>query len=158
MTVNEVSKESKVNSVIHFLKSYMRIDSYKATIKRYESDYFVMTGNTVEKLISSYQNRAAKTALVIDDIGLQIIPRLYQEGLQEVTLCLTRIPTNKMNIVKFILTKYFPEIRVNIIHLDDIKEGMNFDLIMRAGAVIQSVSKDFTQLDLLFPLADVIYS
>lgn len=125
-----ILKEDRVSSTIHFINKYIRSATNQMQAKSCKSDYFVMNGNTVEALINTYQNKAAQTALVVDDLGLQVTNRLFQEGLKQITLCLTRIPEDKMSIVKSIITKTFPEIKINIIHIEEITKNMEYDLII----------------------------
>jgi hypothetical protein len=92
--------------------------------------YYIFKGNTVEQVIDYITVRNAKSALVVDDLGLQIINRLLQEGVTDITLCLTRFPKDLMPAVKYIIFNSFPSIKINIIHYEEISMIQNVDLII----------------------------
>lgn len=168
MADKNILNDNRVASTIHFINLYIRSQNHTLlkTLQKNDkvnTDFFVMTGNTVEQLINKYQNRSAKTALVIDDAGLQVINRLHQEGVKDITLCLTRISAEQVTWVKSLLTLTFPLLPVKIIHLNDLKEGMKFDLIIANppyGAIGANITKkiidtvDFKEYVNLLPAND----
>ena len=121
--------DNRVESTVHIISHYLRAATNKLGAKKAYTDYFVMTGDLVEELINSYQNRDAKSALVIDDIGLQVINRLIQEGVKDITLALARVPEENLETVKYIIHNTFPEFNIKIISIEEI-EGMKPDLVI----------------------------
>ena len=121
--------DSRVESTIHIISHYLRAATNKLGAKKADTDYFVMTGKLVEDLINYYQNKAAKSALVVDDVGLQVINRLIQEGVKDITLALARVPEENLEAVKYIIHNTFPEFNIKIISIEEAK-GMNIDLVI----------------------------
>ena len=95
--------DNRVESAIHIISHYLRAATNKLGSKKADTDYFVMTDKLVEDLINYYQNKAAKSALVVDDVGLQVINRLIQEGVKDITLALARVPEENLETVKYII-------------------------------------------------------
>lgn len=121
--------DTRVESTVHIISHYLRAATNKLGAKKAYTDYFVMTGDLVEELIKSYQNRDAKSALVIDDVGLQVINRLVQEGAKDITLALARVPEENLETVKYIIHNTFPEFNIKIVSIEETK-GMNVDLVI----------------------------
>lgn len=121
--------DNRVESTIHIISHYLRAATNKLGAKKADTDYFVMTDKLVEELINSYQNRDAKSALVVDDIGLQVINRLIQECVKDITLALTRVPKENLEIVKYIIHNTFQEFNIKIVLIEE-TEGMNVDLVI----------------------------
>jgi hypothetical protein len=122
--------QDKVASTISIINQYLRMALHQAQVKNPKFIYFTFKGNTVEKIIDTITVRNAKSALVLDDLGLQIINRLLQEGVTDITLCLTRFPKELMTTVKYIIQNSFPSIKINIIHYEEISMIQNVDLII----------------------------
>jgi hypothetical protein len=122
--------QDKVESTISIINQYLRMALHQAQTKNPKFLYYLFKGNTVEEIIDFITIRNAKSALVIDDIGLQIINRLLQEGVTDITLCLTRFPKELMTTVKYIIQNSFPSIKINIIHYEEISMIQNVDLII----------------------------
>lgn len=140
--------QDKVASTISIINQYLRMALHQAQTKNPKFIYFTFKGNTVEQVIDYITVRNAKSALVLDDLGLQIINRLLQEGVTDITLCLTRFPKELMTTVKYIIQNSFPSIKINIIHYEEISMIQNVDLIIsnpaygRIGADITYKIKD----------------
>ena len=121
--------DNRVESTVHIISHYLRAATNRLGAKKAYTDYFVMTGDLVEELINSYQNRDAKSALVIDDVGLQVINRLVQEGVKDITLALARVPEENLETVKYIIHNTFTEFNIKIVSIEETK-GMNVDLVI----------------------------
>ena len=129
MKGNNVLKEDRVASTIHIINSLMRGLTHQKQAKKADTDYFVFAGNTIDTVINMIQNRAAKDAVVVDDLGLQIVDRLYQEGLKNITLILTRIPKEHLAFVSGLIKRTFPNIKIDIKHIEEI-DYMKTDLLI----------------------------
>lgn len=156
--------DNRVESTIHIISHYLRAATNKLGAKKAYTDYFVMTGNLVEELINSYQNRDAKSALVVDDIGLQVINRLIQEGVKDITLALARVPEENLETVKYIIHNTFTEFNIKIVSIEETK-GMNIDLVIANppyGKIGAEITKkiidtvDFKEYINLEPASDFI--
>ena len=129
MKGNNVLKEDRVASTIHIINGLMRGLTHQKQAKKADTDYFVFAGNTIDAVINMIQNRAAKDAVVVDDLGLQIVDRLYQEGLKNITLILTRIPKGHIAFVSELIKRTFPNIKIDIKHIGEI-DYMKTDLLI----------------------------
>ena len=129
MKGNNVSKEDRVASTIHIINGLMRGLTHQKQAKKADTDYFVFAGDTIDNVTKIIQNRAAKDAVVVDDLGLQIVDRLYQEGLKNVTLILTRIPKGHIAFVSELIKRTFPNIKIDIKHIEEI-DYMKTDLLI----------------------------
>ena len=129
MKGNNVLKEDRVASTIHIINGLMRGLIHQKQAKKADTDYFVFAGDTIDKVTKIIQNRAAKDAVVVDDLGLQIVDRLYQEGLKNVTLILTRIPKGHIAFVSELIKRTFPNIKIDIKHIEEI-DYMKTDLLI----------------------------
>lgn len=129
MKGNNVLKEDRVASTIHIINGLMRGLTHQKQAKKADTDYFVFAGNTIDEVTKMIQNRAAKDAVVVDDLGLQIVDRLYQEGLKNITLILTRIPKEHLAFVSGLIKGTFPNIKLDIKHIEEI-DYMKTDLLI----------------------------
>ena len=129
MKGNNVLKEDRVASTIHIINGLMRGITHQKQAKKVDTDYFVFAGNTIDTVINMIQNRAAKDAVVVDDLGLQIVDRLYQEGLKNITLILARIPKENIAFVSELIKKTFPNINLDIKYIEEI-DYMKTDLLI----------------------------
>lgn len=127
--ISQYAKDNRVESIIHITNMIVRAGMQIKSDKKSDTDYFVMSGNTVEDIINAYQNKNAKSALVIDDLGLQVINRLRQEGVTDITLCLTRIPEKMFALTKARIKKTFKDFNINIISLEELTY-MKVDLLI----------------------------
>ena len=127
--ISQYAKDNRVESIIHITNMIVRAGMQIKSDKKSDTDYFVMSGNTVEDIINAYQNKNAKSALVIDDLGLQVINRLKQEGVTDITLCLTRIPEKMFALTKARIKKTFKDFNINIISLEELTY-MKIDLVI----------------------------
>ena len=127
--ISQYAKDNRVESIIHITNMIVRASMQIKSDKKSDTDYFVMSGNTVEDIINAYQNKNAKSALVIDDLGLQVINRLKQEGVTDITLCLTRIPKKMFALTKARIKKTFKDFNINIISLEELTH-MKVDLVI----------------------------
>lgn len=127
--ISQYAKDNRVESIIHITNMIVRAGMQIKSDKKSDTDYFVMSGNTVEAIINAYQNKNAKSALVIDDLGLQVINRLKQEGVTNITLCLTRIPEKMFALTKVRIKKTFKDFNINIISLEELTY-MKVDLVI----------------------------
>ena len=127
--ISQYAKDNRVESIIHITNMIVRAGMQIKSDKKSDTDYFVMSGNTVEDIINAYQNKNAKSALVIDDLGLQVINRLKQEGVADITLCLTRIPEKMFALTKARIKKTFKDFNINIISLEELT-CMKVDLLI----------------------------
>ena len=127
--ISQYAKDNRVESSIHITNMIVRASMQIKSDKKSDTDYFVMSGNTVEDIINAYQNKNAKSALVIDDLGLQVINRLKQEGVTDITLCLTRIPEKMFALTKARIKKTFKDFNINIISLEELTH-MKVDLVI----------------------------
>ena len=127
--ISQYAKDNRVESIIHITNMIVRAGMQIKSDKKSDTDYFVMSGNTVEDIINAYQNKNAKSALVIDDLGLQVINRLKQEGVTDITLCLTRIPEKMFTLTKARIKKTFKDFNINIISLEELTY-MKVDLLI----------------------------
>ena len=129
MKGNNVLKEDRVASTIHIINGLMRGLTHQKQAKKADTDYFVFAGNTIDTVIKMIQNRAAKDAVVVDDLGLQIVDRLYQEGLKNITLILARIPKEHLAFVSGLIKGTFQNIKLDIKHIEEI-DYMKTDLLI----------------------------
>ena len=129
MKGNNVLKEDRVASTIHIINGLMRGLTHQKQAKKADTDYFVFAGNTIDSVTKMIQNRAAKDAVVVDDLGLQIVDRLYQEGLKNITLILTRIPKEYVAFVSGLIKRTFPNIKIDIKHIEEV-DHMKTDLLI----------------------------
>ena len=129
MKGNNVLKEDRVASTIHIINGLMRGLTHQKQAKKVDTDYFVFAGNTIDSVTKMIQNRAAKDAVVVDDLGLQIVDRLYQEGLKNITLILTRIPKEYVAFVSGLIKRTFPNIKIDIKHIEEV-DHMKTDLLI----------------------------
>ena len=129
MKENNVLKEDRVASTIHIINGLMRGLTHQKQAKKADTDYFVFAGNTIDSVTKMIQNRAAKDAVVVDDLGLQIVDRLYQEGLKNITLILTRIPKEYVAFVSGLIKRTFPNIKIDIKHIEEV-DHMKTDLLI----------------------------
>ena len=127
--ISQYAKDNRVESIIQITNMIVRASMQIKSDKKSDTDYFVMSGNTVEDIIKAYQNKNAKSALVIDDLGLQVINRLKQEGVTDITLCLTRIPEKMFTLTKARIKKTFKDFNINIISLEELTH-MKVDLVI----------------------------
>ena len=127
--ISQYAKDNRVESIIHITNMIVRAGMQIKSDKKSDTDYFVMSGNTVEDIINAYQNKNARSALVIDDLGLQVINRLKQEGVTDITLCLTRIPEKMFALTKARIKKTFKDFNINIISLEELTY-MKVDLLI----------------------------
>lgn len=125
-----ILKQDRVTSTVNIVNHLVRrLTNKRSTEKAKETDYYVFSGNLIDVVIGMIQNKAAKTALVIDDLGLQVTNRLMQEGVKDITLALSRLPENSIEHVKYILARTFPDIKVNMIMLEELFNMDNLDKI-----------------------------
>ena len=160
--ISQYAKDNRVESIIHITNMIVRAGMQIKSDKKSDTDYFVMSGNTVENIINAYQNKNAKSALVIDDLGLQVINRLKQEGVTDITLCLTRIPEKMFALTKARIKKTFKDFDINIISLEELTY-MKVDLLISNppyGKIGANITKkiidtvDFTEYINLLPAND----
>lgn len=169
----KILTEDAVAHTIHFINKTVRAANNQLQAKDCKTDFYVMTGNLVEQVIDSIEYRNAKSALVIGDAGLQIVNRLIQEGITNITLALSRFENKEIEIpgigtcylldeVGYIIKSTFPNIKINII---DFKEtaGMKTDLVIANypyGAIGANLTKkvidtvDFKEFINLLPAND----
>ena len=129
MKGNNALKEDRVTSTIHIINGLMRGLTHQKQTKKADTDYFVFAGNTIDSVTKMIQNRAAKDAVVVDDLGLQIVDRLYQEGLKNITLILARIPKEYVAFVSGLIKRTFPNIKIDIKHIEEV-DHMKTDLLI----------------------------
>ena len=71
-----ILNQDKVASTIKIINQHLRMALHQANAKNPKFLYYTFKGNTVEQIIKYIRFKGAKSALVIDDLGLQIINRL----------------------------------------------------------------------------------
>ena len=83
MKIN-ILNQDKVASTIKIINQHLRMALHQANTKNPKFIYYTFTGNAVEKIIKYIRFKGANSALVIDDVGLQIVNRLIQEGVEDI--------------------------------------------------------------------------
>ena len=124
-----VLKEDRAASPIHIINGLIRGFTHQKQAKKVDTDYFVFTGNTIDDVIKTIQNKAAKDAIVVDDLGLQIVDRLYHEGLKHITLILARLPKELFHFISDLIKRTFPNIKIDIKHIEEV-DHMKTDLLI----------------------------
>ena len=124
-----VLKEDRAASTIHAINGLVRGFTHQKQAKKVDTDYFVFTGNTIDDVIKMIQNKAAKDAIVVDDLGLQIVDRLYHEGLKHITLILARLPKELFHFISDLIKRTFPNIKIDIKHIEEV-DHMKTDLLI----------------------------
>ena len=124
-----VLKEDRAASTIHIINGLVRGFTHQKQAKKADTDYFVFTGNTIDDVIKMIQNKAAKDAIVVDDLGLQIVDRLYHEGLKHITLILARLPKELFHFISDLIKRTFLNIKIDIKHIEEV-DHMKTDLLI----------------------------
>ena len=124
-----VLKEDRAASTIHIINGLVRGFTHQKQAKKADTDYFVFTGNTIDDIIKMIQNKAAKDAIVVDDLGLQIVDRLFHEGLKHITLILARLPKELFHFISDLIKRTFPNIKIDIKHIEEV-DHMKTDLLI----------------------------
>ena len=129
MKGHNVLKEDRAASTIHIINGLVRGFTHQKQAKKVDTDYFVFTGNTIDDVIKTIQNKAAKDAIVVDDLGLQIVDRLFHEGLKHITLILARLPKELFHFISDLIKRTFPNIKIDIKHIEEV-DHMKTDLLI----------------------------
>lgn len=149
MTVTKsILKEDLSTSTIHIINKLIRSATNKLQVTKVDSDYFTFTDKTIDCIISLIKNKSIKSAIVIDDLGFQIINRLINIGVKNITLILARTPRKYIALISTIITKTFNNIKINIKHIEEIEETMETELVIsnppygKIGADITKVLRE----------------
>lgn len=120
MLNNNIARKNKSERTIEYVNSWSRTINKNQTSKKSDSDYYAMSNDLVDKLTGEIKNKdKEESVLVIDDLGLQVINKLWEEGYRKITLCLTRLPDEIFDIVKTKLHLTFRH-NIDIVKLSDI--------------------------------------
>jgi hypothetical protein len=148
-----ILKQDKVASTIAIINQQLKMALNKAHSKDNSYMYYTFKGNAVEQIIDFITVRNAKSALVIDDVGLQIVNRLIQEGISDITLCLTRFPEEYLYRITYIILKSFPNIKIKIIHY---KELIIMNPIKKVDLVIANTPYGAIGANISYELKDKV--
>ena len=129
MKGNNVLKEDRVASTIHIINGLVRGFTHQKQAKKVDTDYFVFADDKIDEIVDIIQNKAAKDAIVIDDLGLQIVDRLYHKGLKHITLILARLPKELFHFISDLIKRTFPNIKIDIKHIEEV-DHMKTDLLI----------------------------
>ena len=129
MKGNNVLKEDQAASTIHIINGLIRGFTHQKQAKKVDTDYFVFADDKVDEIVDISQNKAAKDAIVIDDLGLQIVDRLYHKGLKHITLILARLPKELFHFISDLIKRTFPNIKIDIKHIEEV-DHMKTDLLI----------------------------
>ena len=129
MKGNNVLKEDRVASTIHIINGLIRGFTHQKQAKKVDTDYFVFADDKIDEIVDISQNKAAKDAIVIDDLGLQIVDRLYHKGLKHITLILARLPKELFHFISDLIKRTFPNIKIDIKHIEEV-DHMKTDLLI----------------------------
>ena len=129
MKGNNVLKEDRAASTIHIINGLIRGFTHQKQAKKVDTDYFVFADDKIDEIVDISQNKAAKDAIVIDDLGLQIVDRLYHKGLKHITLILARLPKELFHFISDLIKRTFPNIKIDIKHIEEV-DHMKTDLLI----------------------------
>ena len=129
MKGNNVLNEDRAASTIHIINGLIRGFTHQKQVKKVDTDYFVFADDKIDEIVDISQNKAAKDAIVIDDLGLQIVDRLYHKGLKHITLILARLPKELFHFISDLIKRTFPNIKIDIKHIEEV-DHMKTDLLI----------------------------
>ena len=129
MKGNNVLKEDRVASTIHIINGLVRGFTHQKQVKKVDTDYFVFADDKIDEIVDIIQNKAAKDTIVVDDLGLQIINRLYHKGFKSITLILARLPKELFHFISDLIKRTFPNIKIDIKHIEEV-DHMKTDLLI----------------------------
>ena len=129
MKGHNVLKEDRAASTIHIINGLVRGFTHQKQAKKADTDYFVFADDKIDEIVDISQNKAAKDAIVVDDLGLQIVDRLYHEGLKHITLILARLPKELFHFISDLIKRTFPNIKIDIKHIEEV-DYMKTDLLI----------------------------
>ena len=129
MRGHNVLKEDRAVSTIHIINGLIRGFTHQKQAKKVDTDYFVFADNTIDDVIKMIQNKAARDAIVVDDLGLQIVDRLCHKGLKHITLILARLPKELFHFISDLIKRAFPNIKIDIKHIEEV-DRMKTDLLI----------------------------
>ena len=129
MKGNNVLKEDRVASTIHIINGLVRGFTHQKQVKKVDTDYFVFADDKIDEIVDIIQNKAAKDTIVVDDLGLQIINRLYHKGFKSITLILARLPKELFHFISDLIKRTFPNIKTDIKHIEEV-DHMKTDLLI----------------------------
>lgn len=118
---SSILKEDKVASTIHIINNLVRSLTKTKQTKKVNTDYFVLADKTIDTIVDMIQDKSAKSAIVVDDPGLQIVNRLYQMSVEDITLVLTRVPREHITLVSSVIMRTFPEMKITIKHIEEVE-------------------------------------
>ena len=129
MKGNNVLKEDRVASTIHIINGLVRGFTNQKQVKKVDTDYFVFADDKIDEIVDIIQNKAAKDTIVVDDLGLQIINKLYHKGFKSITLILARLPKELFHFISDLIKRTFPNIKIDIKHIEEV-DHMKTDLLI----------------------------
>ncbi len=129
MKGNNVLNEDRAASTIHIINGLIRGFTHQKQAKKADTDYFVFADDKIDEIVDISQNKAAKDAIVVDDLGLQIVDRLYHKGLKHITLILARLPKELFQFISDLIKGTFPNIKIDIKHIEEV-DNMKTDLLI----------------------------
>ena len=129
MKGNNVLNEDRAASTIHIINGLIRGFTHQKQVKKVDTDYFVFADDRIDEIVDISQNKAAKDAIVVDDLGLQIVDRLYHKGLKHITLILARLPKELFHFISDLIKGTFPNIKIDIKHIEEV-DYMKTDLLI----------------------------
>ena len=129
MKGNNVLNEDRAASTIHIINGLIRGFTHQKQVKKVDTDYFVFADDKIDEIVDISQNKAAKDAIVVDDLGLQIVDRLYHKGLKHITLILARLPKELFHFISDLIKGTFPNIKIDIKHIEEV-DHMKTDLLI----------------------------
>lgn len=148
-----MNKSHKVSKT----KDRRLVDNLSSIAKKIKREYFYMSDKCLDTIISRV-SKDAESALVVDDAGLQVVRKLYDLGIKDVTL--TFYTYDKEDIFDnfvYIINNIFRDLNVKLVSFREAIK-MKFDLVIsnppygRIGAqitkkIIDDVDyKDFINL------------
>lgn len=148
-----MNKSHKVSKT----KDRRLVDNLSAIAKQIKREYFYMSDKCLDAIISRI-HKDVESVLVIDDAGLQVVRKLYDLGIKDVTL--TFYTYDKEDIFDnfvYIINNTFRDLNVKLVSFEEAVK-MKFDLVIsnppygRIGAqitkkIIDDVDyKDFINL------------
>ena len=105
------------------------VDNLSAIAKQIKREYFYMSDKCLDAIISRV-HKDVESVLVIDDAGLQVVRKLYDLGIKDVTLTFYTYDIKDIfdNFV-YIISNTFRDLNVKLVSFEEVIK-MKFDLVI----------------------------
>ena len=120
-----MNKSHKVSKT----KDRRLVDNLSAIAKQIKREYFYMSDKCLDAIISRV-HKDVESVLVIDDAGLQVVRKLYDLGIKDVTLTFYTYDIKDIfdNFV-YIISNTFRDLNVKLVSFEEVIK-MKFDLVI----------------------------